>query len=357
MTMKLGLLCALSGTLQAETQQAYKVFGSSVSLEELMKKEQDKFYEIEKARHELVENSAKEAYLRGYWEREGKKANKSPEQAKTEYMKTHVKVADAEVKEMLEKYKDHPNLKDLPAAEKQTQIKNFLQQKGESAVIQNIIAEGIKKKDLEVLVAAPKEPVFSIQLTANDHFRYGPSEKDVTPVKGGCSGDDCKITVVEYSEYQCPFCSRVLATNKQVLEKYKGKIRWVVRDFPLSFHDKARPAAIAAKCAAEQGKFWDMYYTLFDNQQKLAPSDLTSYATKIKLDSKQYAACVANPQKVEKIIDENLNSGLAMGVSGTPAFFIGVKEANGKITARRMSGALPFEEMSRVIEEELKKNS
>ena len=91
-----------------------------------------------------------------------------------------------------------------------------------------------------------------------------------------------------------------------------------------------------------------MYYTLFDNQQKLNDPDLTSYAAKIKLDTKQYAACVANPQEVEKIIDENLNSGLAMGVSGTPAFFI-----NG----RRMSGALPFEEMQRVIDEELKKNS
>jgi protein-disulfide isomerase len=117
-----------------------------------------------------------------------------------------------------------------------------------------------------------------------------------------------------------------------------------VRDFPLSFHDRARPAAVAAKCAADQGKYWNMYTTLFDNQRNLSDNDLKTYADKIGLDKGKFDQCVANPALVTARIDKNFQSGVALGVSGTPAFFI-----NG----HRLSGAMPYSEFKRVIEDEL----
>lgn len=345
-TWKACLLLPLTSNAFAEN--AYTVFGKTKTLETVKEEKKDQFYELEKQIDELVRGSGKEEYLKQFWDAEGKKQKKSPEQARDAYMKQHVKVNDAEVKDMLKKYANHPNLKDLSEKEKTEQIRNFLQQKGEAAVMQNVIDEGMKNGNLKFHVEPPKEPVYKLTITDKDHLRYGPAATDVNPMKGGCTGDNCKITIVEYSEYQCPFCARVLPTVKQVMEEYKGKIRWVVRDFPLSFHPRARPAAIAAKCAAKQGKYWDMYYSLFENQQKLGDTDIKQYAEKLKLDTKAFGDCVAKPQEVEQVIDANLNSGMAMGVSGTPAFFI-----NG----RRLSGALPFEEFKRVIDEELKKNS
>ena len=149
---------------------------------------------------------------------------------------------------------------------------------------------------------------------------------------------------MEYSEFQCPFCSKVVPDTKRILAEYKGKIRWIVRDFPLSFHDRAKPAAIAAKCAAEQGKYWNMYSQLFDNQRNLGDSDLKSYADKIGLDKGKYDQCVANPGPMEAKIEKNMQTGMALGVSGTPAFFI-----NG----RRLSGAMPYSEFKRIIDDEL----
>jgi protein-disulfide isomerase len=131
-----------------------------------------------------------------------------------------------------------------------------------------------------------------------------------------------------------------------LLTDYKGKIRWTVRDFPLDFHARARPAAIAAHCAAKQGKYWHMYRSLFENQTKLSDADFKKYAGGIKgLDMAAWEKCVAAPADVLAIIDANMRTGSQNGVSGTPAFFI-----NG----RRLSGALPYEEFKRVIEDELK---
>ena len=129
------------------------------------------------------------------------------------------------------------------------------------------------------------------------------------------------------------------------MAEYKGQVRWIVRDFPLSFHDRARPAAVAAKCAHKQGKYWDMYFKLFENQRSLSDKDFEKYAKDIKVDFKKWRACVKNPSSVMALIDANFQSGQKVGVTGTPAFFI-----NGK----RLSGAQPYEKFKEVFEEELK---
>lgn len=320
---------------------AFKIGGKPTTLDEVYKQDQASFYDLEKKKFEQIDRIAKEKYLEYFWQNYAKEQNKSVAEAQKVYEEKNLKVSEKEVKETLEKFKDHPSLAKLDKKEQEKQIRDYLTERGRRDLYDGIIEAGIKKGDLVIAYPEPEEPVYNVSITPDDVVRYGPEPTDTKPA--GCK-DDCPITIVEYSEFQCPFCSRVMPDVKKVLADYKGKIRWAVRDFPLSFHDRARPAAIAAKCAAEQGKYWQMYATLFDNQRNLGDSDLKTYADKIGLDKGKYDQCVANPGPMEAKIEKNFQSGVALGVSGTPAFFI-----NG----RRLSGAMPYSEFKRIIDDEL----
>jgi protein-disulfide isomerase len=330
--------------VQAEDSQvAFKIGGTATTIGDVYKEDQASFYDLEKKKFELIDRIAKDRYLDFFWQNKAKETGKSVAEAKKQYEDKNLKVSDKEVKETLDRFKDHPSLKKLDKKEQDGQIRDYLAERGRRDLYDAIIDKGMKNGELVISYPEPVEPVYKVPVTADDHIRFGPDVSDTKPT--GCKADDCAITVVEYSEFQCPFCVRVLPDVKRILAEYKGKIRWIVRDFPLSFHDRARPAAIAAKCAAAQGKYWQMYSTLFDNQRNLADEEITKYAEKIGLDKAKYAQCTKNPAPVEAIIDRNFQSGVALGVSGTPAFFI-----NG----RRLSGAMPYSEFKRVIDDELK---
>jgi protein-disulfide isomerase len=165
----------------------------------------------------------------------------------------------------------------------------------------------------------------------------------------GPSRGDAKapITIVEFSDYQCPFCGRAEESVKKVLENYKGKVRVVFRDFPLPFHDKAPKASEAAHCAGDQGKYWEMHEKLFANQQALDVPQLKDHAKGIGLDAGKFDKCLDSGDKA-KIVESSKKAGEEAGVSGTPAFFI-----NG----RPLSGAQPYEKFKEVIDSELASGS
>lgn len=156
---------------------------------------------------------------------------------------------------------------------------------------------------------------------------------------------DAKVTVVEFSDFQCPFCSRAAEAAHKVKEKYGDKVRFVFRQFPLSFHKDAHTAAEASLAANAQGKFWEFHDKLFANQAKLDRASLEGYAKELglnvgsfkkALDSKEYAAAV----------DGELKMGEEVAVSGTPTMFI-----NGA----RVADPTNFDALSGQIEEALKK--
>jgi len=165
---------------------------------------------------------------------------------------------------------------------------------------------------------------------------------DDDPVKGP---SDAKVTIVEFSEFQCPFCARVQPTVNQILEEYGDDVRIVYRDFPLSFHQYAQKAAEAAECADDQGKFWEYHDKLFENQQALDTSNLKQYAKDLGLDSAQFDSCL-DSGKYELEVKKDFQDGQSYGVSGTPTFFInGIK----------VVGAQPFSTFKQVIDSELTK--
>ena len=161
------------------------------------------------------------------------------------------------------------------------------------------------------------------------------------PVKGA---KDALVTIVQFSDFQCPFCSRVEPTIDQVMKEYKGKVRVAWRDLPLPFHPNAMPAAIAARAAGEQGKFWEMHDKIFADQQHLDRETYEKYAGELGLNMGKFKAAL-DAQKGKEAIEADAAAGGKIGARGTPAFFI-----NGKF----LSGAQPFEAFKAKIDEELK---
>lgn len=175
---------------------------------------------------------------------------------------------------------------------------------------------------------------------------------DDDPILGN---KDAKVTIIEFSDYQCPFCRAFWRDSyAQIKRDYidTGKARLVFRDYPLSFHPMAMPSAQAAECADEQGKYWEMHDKIFGEQEKLgqgtvtyAVADLKKWATSIGLDAGKFGQCLdSNKYKTE--VEKDMADGSAAGVSGTPTLFI-----NGRMVV----GAQPYATFKALIEEELKK--
>lgn len=160
------------------------------------------------------------------------------------------------------------------------------------------------------------------------------------PSRGG--GANAPVTMIEFSDYECPFCKKADVTVQEVMKTYGDKVRLVHRDFPLPFHAHALPAAEAARCAEAQGKFWEYHSKLFASQD-LSTEKLQALATEVGLDRTKFDECVAK-QQFKDGIDKDIAAGTEAGVTGTPAFFI-----NG----RMLSGAQPIEKFKEIIDEEL----
>jgi protein-disulfide isomerase len=161
-----------------------------------------------------------------------------------------------------------------------------------------------------------------------------------SPSKGPANAP---IEMIEFSDFQCPFCLRANPTVTQVLNTYGDRIHFVYRHYPLPGHPNARPAAEAAACAGEQGKFWPYHDRLFADQTKLTDADLKKTAADLGLDAAKFGACV-DSHKYKSAIDADVAAGQDVGVDGTPAFFV-----NGRL----LSGAQPFELFKKLIDEEL----
>lgn len=162
--------------------------------------------------------------------------------------------------------------------------------------------------------------------------------------------DDAPVTLVEFTDYQCPFCNRFF---KDTFSKIKqdfidsGKVRFVVKDLPLAFHQNARPAAQAAHCAGEQNKFWPMHDKLFENALKLEPNHLPGYAQELGLDMVAFNDCVGKKRHLAAI-DKEANEAQMAGIRGTPSFVVG-KSAEDIINGVMIRGAQPYQAFEAAI--------
>ena len=232
-------------------------------------------------------------------------------------------VTDVEIRQMYERSLP------LPGGMSFDQVKpmatTYLQQQHLDAARARFVGELRESAHITIRLEPPRRPV---------------ATADVDPARGLASAP---IQLVEFSDFECPYCRQLEPVLTRLRDKYGDRLRLVWKDFPLPIHSQARGAAEAARCAGDQGHFWEYHDLLFANQQSLAPDDLKRHAATMKLDPGQFAACLERGRHRAEIT-ANLEEGTRQGIEATPTVFI-----NG----RAVIGAQPFDVYERVIEEEL----
>lgn len=155
--------------------------------------------------------------------------------------------------------------------------------------------------------------------------------------------EQARVKIVEFSDFECPFCSRAAITVKQIRDEYPKDVQIIWKNFPLDMHPKAPAAHAAAEAAHRQGKFWEMYDLLFANQKQLEPEQFEKYATQLGLDVGRFKTDYASAE-VRARVEADKKEAIALGITGAPGFFI-----NGRF----LSGAQPYEVFKRMVDEEL----
>lgn len=222
-------------------------------------------------------------------------------------------VSDEEVKAFYEQNKDRYAGRDF--AQLQPSIRRQLEQQARQKAVEEYLTSLRASTGFESVLEAPR-------------FEIGGEG----PARGPA---DAPITVVEFSDYQCPFCKSAEAVVSQVLERYPTQVRVEFRQFPLdNLHPQARLAAEAALCAADQGQYWTYHEALFRNSPKLEKAQLESYASQIGLDRAAFDACLAEKRHAAHV-DADVAAGKAAGVAGTPAFYVnGLPVSGGRSLAQ-----------------------
>jgi protein-disulfide isomerase len=259
-------------------------------------------------------------------------AAKAKNVATEEYLESEIgrrvtPVAEGEVAAFFQQ--NHSQMQGRDLAAMSPAIRRFLEEQRKSTAFQNLVAE-LKKSGPPVrLLLEP--PRTDVAVGADD------------PVLGAAN---TPVTIVEFSDFQCPFCARVEPTLKRVRQAYGDRVRIVWKDFPLTaIHPQAFKAAEAGQCAREQGKFWEYHDRLFANQAALEPASLKQYAADLGLNAQTFDACLDAAKHRQRVQDQ-IEVGNRLGVSSTPSAFI-----NGRL----VSGAHPYETFAAIIDEELER--
>ena len=220
----------------------------------------------------------------------------------------------------------------------------------------NLNSEQISQEELENALAKLELKILEKQLPTNQPNIPLKISIDNDPIIGN---PDAPITIVEFSDFQCPFCARFhVETLPLIMNEYinEGQVKLVFRDFPIqNIHPNAVPASIAAECANEQGKFKQMYHMLFEKQKEwnnletpYAVAIFNQYASEMQLEEEKFALCLKNAKYLEEV-QNDVDDGRTYGVTGTPGFFIG----NDQVGFVELKGAQPFESFKKIIDSQL----
>ncbi len=302
------------------------VAGTPISREDLEKHVKPKLVEIENQRYEALSEGLDEMISEQLFEKEAKARNVTVEQLEAVEITGKVpEPTDAEVQKVYDENKSQLGNQTLDQVK--PRIVEFLkQQKGGER--QQAFVDELKAKYKTTVSLKP--PVVNVATGGR-------------PERGN---DKAPITIIAFSDYQCPYCKKAHTTVEEVMKTYGDKVKLVYRDYPLPFHENARPAAEAAACANAQGKFWEYHQKLWAAAD-LSADKLKAMAGEVGMDQKKFDDCLAK-QEFKAVIDKDIADASNVGVTGTPAFFI-----NG----RMLSGAQPFEKFKEVIDEELARSS
>ncbi|MBI1909563.1 MAG: DsbA family protein [Deltaproteobacteria bacterium] len=277
--------------------------------------------ELYDAQKEVIDSIVQDKLL----EKEAARRKTTKEEIMKVEVLDRVAVTDKDVEKFYNEKKG--NLQGKTLDQVKDNLKGYLTRQRQEERKGELFKKLSSKGSVKYLIDAPR-----VEVSVDDDPSIGPK--------------DAKVVMIEFTDYQCPFCGKSRDTVNQVLEEYKGKVRYVLRDFPLSFHQDAFKAHEGAQCAADQGKYWEFNKKLFANQRAIKIEDLKKHAQDLKLDMGKFNDCLDSSKYKDEVAKDQID-GEKAGVSGTPAFFI-----NGRL----IGGARPFANFKEVIDEELSRN-
>jgi len=321
--LTLALALFAGGAAQAADPGVVARIGDEqISLEQLEKEVRSQLIEIDNARYEALKNGLDRMVADRILEAEAKARGVTIDALLASEVKSKItEPTEEEITSVYEASKSE--LGDATLEQVRPQIIQFLAQRQEAMATRAFVEQLRAKYKPEILLKAPK-----VEVATGDLEPRGPA--------------NAPITLIAFSDYECPYCKRAETTVEEVLKAYPDKIRYYHRDFPLDFHANARPAAMAARCANEQGKFWPYRTALFTSAD-LSPDRFKAIADETGLDRAKFDECLAS-DKFAGAIDKDMADGQTVGVNGTPAFFV-----NGRV----LSGAQPLEAFKQAIDAEL----
>jgi protein-disulfide isomerase len=306
----------------ASSDVVARIGDETITLEQLEKEVRAQLIDIDNMRYEALKNGLDSIVGERLVAMEAKERGVTPEALlESEVQAALEEPTEEEIQHVFDASKQ--GLGDATLEKVRPDIVKFLAERQRSAAVSSFVDTLRAKYKPKVLLEAPK-----VDVATGDLAPRGPA--------------NAPITIIAFSDYECPFCKRAEDTVDEVLAAYGDKVRYFHRDFPLDFHANARPAASAARCANEQGKFWAYRAGLFDGGQ-LSATKFGEIADKTGLDRKKFDECVA-ANRFNAAIDRDMDDGASVGVNGTPAFFV-----NG----RMLSGAQPLEAFKAAIDAEL----
>lgn len=307
---------------------AAKLNGEIITYAQIRKGIESEIYDAESKVHELKMNKLKALVLEKLMNKNPKKKGLTNDEFLDKIIASKVVITKVEIDKFVKERKipkEHIN------DQMKERIKGFLLREKKKTAIDNWVKAQTSKSPVEVYLTRPIRPIFDV------------SEGDA-PFVGGA---DAKVTIIEFSDFQCPFCAKGAEVVTDLKKKYGNKVKIAFKNYPLPFHNHAQKAAEAGLCVNEQdkAKFWKMHDAMFADQSALDEEGLKAKAAKLELDISKFTACLSSGKFAEKV-KLDVEQGKKIGVKSTPTFFI-----NGMM----INGAQPIEVFTNIIDEELAK--
>ncbi len=317
--------CAAAPTTPAADQPVATFDGQAITEAELEAAAGPKLVQARQQIYDIKSQVLNELIFQKLLAMEAAKEGLTPEQFRSKHIDDAVQApSDEEINQVLQQYRAR-----LPAddAMARKQVVDFLTAQKRQAAAQQVRDQLMAEYHVQVHLTPPRQ---HIEITAADATR-GPA--------------DAPVTLVEVSDFQCPYCAQTQSVLHQLDQIYGDEIRWVFKNLPLPMHPNARFAAQAAVCANEQGKFWPLHDWMFAHQSQLAPAQIEAEAGTLGIDVEAFKACVNAPATVQAV-EKDMQAANALGINGTPAFVI-----NGRL----LVGAQPLQAFQQVIDDELRR--
>jgi protein-disulfide isomerase len=307
---------------------AAKVAGKEVTMDELFGGMRSEIYEAEMKVFELKMNKLRAMVLEKFMKADPNYKGMTNDAFLEKYIAKNLKATDKEIEAFAKERKIPDQQRNKQLNER---IGQFLVVEKKKQAVDKWLTEKTKANPVEVYLTKPKPPVFDIKTEG-------------APYAGA---SDAKVTLVEFSDFQCPYCAKGATILNELKKKYGNKLKVVFKNFPLNFHKDAQGAAEAGRCVFEQDakKFWKMHDGMFAQQSQLKKEDLKKLAGSLGVDQKKFDNCL-DTGKYAATVKADLEDGKKVEVKSTPTFFVNGKPIN---------GARPVAEFSEMIDAEFKK--